>query len=78
MPKGEKLKAKATTTCEFQKPLCLVRVACSKPSYCKIILLWGRNLIMGKRGIFWLLINTSLEKCFDLPEQSVFDIEARK
>jgi hypothetical protein len=33
---------------------------------------------MEKRGSFWFLIKTSLEKCFDLPKQSVFDIEVRK
>jgi hypothetical protein len=33
--------------------------------------LMGEKFDYGKRGIFWLLINTSLEKCFDLPKQSV-------
>jgi hypothetical protein len=33
---------------------------------------------MGKRGSFWLLIKTSLERYFDLPKQSVFDIEIGK
>jgi hypothetical protein len=38
----------------------------------------GGEMIMGKRGSFWLLIKTSLEKYFDLPKQSVFDIKVRK
>jgi hypothetical protein len=62
MPKGEKLKAKATgstTTCEFQKLLCLVLV------YIKTLLLQNYSLV-GKGGSFWLLIKTDLEKCFDL------------
>jgi hypothetical protein len=51
--KGGEIKAKATgstTTCEFQKLLCLILVVWSKPSYCKNIFLWGRNLYYGKRG----------------------------
>jgi hypothetical protein len=33
---------------------------------------------MRNRGSSWLLNNTNMEKCFDLPKQSVFDIEVRK
>jgi hypothetical protein len=35
----------------------------------------GENFDYGKRGVFGVFIKTSLEKCFDLPKQSVFDIE---
>jgi hypothetical protein len=35
----------------------------------KIVLLWGRNSIMGKWGSFWHLIKFTLEKSFDLPKQ---------
>jgi hypothetical protein len=63
MPKGEKLKAKATgstTTCEFQKLLCLVLVLYQNPPIAKL-------LSCGKKGgSFWLLIKIDLEKCFDL------------
>jgi hypothetical protein len=48
------------------------------PLIAKTTLLWGRNLIMGKRWSFWLLIKTSFERYFDLPRQSVFDIEIGK
>jgi hypothetical protein len=58
MPKREKLKAKATgstTTCEFQKSLCLVLAFCSKPSYCKTTLLWGggEKFDYGEEGEFF-------------------------
>jgi hypothetical protein len=33
---------------------------------------------MGKGGVFWLLIKTSLESYFDLPKQSIVDIEIGK
>jgi hypothetical protein len=39
------------------------------PLIAKIVLLWGRNLIMGKRGSFWHLIKFTLEKSFDLPKE---------
>jgi hypothetical protein len=35
----------------------------------KIVILWGRNLIMGKRESFWYLIKTTLKRSFDLPKQ---------
>jgi hypothetical protein len=36
----------------------------------------GEKFNYGKKGeFFWLLIKTSLESYFDLPKQSVFDIE---
>jgi hypothetical protein len=35
-------------------------------------------LIMGKRESFLCLIKTSHEKCFDLLNQSVFDIEVKQ
>jgi hypothetical protein len=38
----------------------------------------GEKFDYGKKGEFWFLIKTSLEKCFDLPKQSVFDVEVRK
>jgi hypothetical protein len=53
---------------------CLLIKTLLLPNYSLV----GENLIMGKRGSFWFLIKTSLEKCFDLPKQSVFDIEVRK
>jgi hypothetical protein len=43
-------------------------------NYC---LVGGEIFIMGRSGIFWLLIKTSLAKCFDLLKQSVFDIEVK-
>jgi hypothetical protein len=45
------------------------------PLITKIVLLWGRNSIMGKRRSFLYLIKTTLERSFDLPKISVFDIE---
>jgi hypothetical protein len=33
---------------------------------------------MGKRGSFWVLIKTSLERYFDLPKPNVCDIEIGK
>jgi hypothetical protein len=36
----------------------------------------GEKFDYGKRGSFWLLI--SLERYFDLPKQSDFDIEIGK
>jgi hypothetical protein len=48
------------------------------PLIAKTTLLRGRNFIMGKRGIFWPFIKTSLERYFDLPKQNFFDIEIGK
>jgi hypothetical protein len=62
--KGGEIKAKATgsaTTCEFFQ-----NFSVSIHGF-----LWGRNLIIGKGGVFWILIKTSLERYFDLPKQSV-------
>jgi hypothetical protein len=70
--KGWEFKAKATgstTTCELQNFSVSILVFWSKPFYSKTALLWGRNLIMGKRGSFWCLIKTSLERCFNLQKQ---------
>jgi hypothetical protein len=56
MPKGEKLSPKQLdqpTTCEFQNFKILeleLLVFDQNPFIAKIVLLWGRNLIMGKRG----------------------------
>jgi hypothetical protein len=35
----------------------------------KIVLLWERNLSMGKRRSFWHLIKFTLERSLDLPKQ---------
>jgi hypothetical protein len=35
----------------------------------KIVLLWGRILIMGKMGSLWHLIKFTLERSLDLPKQ---------
>jgi hypothetical protein len=52
MPKGEKLRAKQMdqpTTCEFQKNVELESLYLIKTLLLqKIVLLWGRILIMGK------------------------------
>jgi hypothetical protein len=75
MPKGEKLKPKQLdqpTTCGFQnfKILMLeILVFDQNPLIAKTALLWERNSIMGKRGSFWYLIKTILEKSFDLPNK---------
>jgi hypothetical protein len=55
MPKVEKLRPKQMdqpTTCEISK-ICRVRsfVFDQNPLIAKIILLWGRILIMGKGGV---------------------------
>jgi hypothetical protein len=55
MPKGEKLRPKQMdqpTTYEISK-FCRVRsfVFDQNPLIAKIFLLWGRILIMGKRGV---------------------------
>jgi hypothetical protein len=39
------------------------------PLIAKLVLLWGRNSIMGKRGSFWYFIKTILERSFDLPNK---------
>jgi hypothetical protein len=39
------------------------------PLISKTVLLWGRNLIMGKRGSFLHLIKITLEISFDLSKQ---------
>jgi hypothetical protein len=56
MPKGEKLRPKQMdqpTTCEILKN-CRVRIFAfvQNPLIAKIVLLWGRSLIMGKGGVF--------------------------
>jgi hypothetical protein len=56
MPKGEKLRPKQMdmpTTCENFKN-CRVRIFVfdQNPLIAKIVLLWGRISIMGKRGVF--------------------------
>jgi hypothetical protein len=48
------------------------------PFIAKTALLWGEVLLWEKGGVFLLLIKTSLESYFDLPKQSVFDIEIGK
>jgi hypothetical protein len=80
MPKGEKLKAKATgstTTCEFKKILCSICLLI-KTLLLQNYSLMGEKFDYGKRRSFWLLIKTGLEKCFDFPKQVFFDIEVRK
>jgi hypothetical protein len=55
MPKGEKLRPKQLdqpTTCEFQNLVLEFLVFDQNPLIAKITLLWGRNSIMGKRGVF--------------------------
>jgi hypothetical protein len=57
--KGREIKVKATgstTTCEFfEKFKCKYTWFFDQnPLIAKTTLLWGRNLIMGKRGSFWL------------------------
>jgi hypothetical protein len=75
MPKGEKLRPKQL----YQLPLVNFSKKISvsilgywiKTLIAKTTLLWGRDLIMGKGGVFGFFIKTSLEKYFDLPKQSV-------
>jgi hypothetical protein len=55
MPKGEKLRPKQLdqlTTCEFQNFSVRFFMFDQNPLIAKIVLLWGRNLIMGKGGVF--------------------------
>jgi hypothetical protein len=59
--KGGEFKAKATgsaTTCVNFSKAFSERILLFQ----KNALLWGRNLIMGKRGVFGVLIKTSLER----------------
>jgi hypothetical protein len=61
--KGEEIKAKATgsaTTYEFFKSFSV------KILYCKNCSLMGEKFGHGKRGSFWYLIKTSLERYVDL------------
>jgi hypothetical protein len=54
LPKREKLRPKQldqSTTCEFQKFSVRFLVFDQNPLIAKIVLLWGRNLIMGKGGV---------------------------
>jgi hypothetical protein len=53
--KGEKLRPKQPdqpTTCEFQNFNVRFLVFDQNPLIAKIVLLWGRNLIIGKGGVF--------------------------
>jgi hypothetical protein len=53
--KGEKLRPKQLyqpTTCEFQNFSVRLLVFDQNPLIAKTVLLWGRNLIMGKGGVF--------------------------
>jgi hypothetical protein len=55
MPKGEKLRPKQldqSTTCELQNFTVRFLVFDQNPLIAKTILLWGRNSIMGKGGVF--------------------------
>jgi hypothetical protein len=55
MPKEEKLRPKQLdqpTTCEFQNFSVRFLVFDQNPLIAKIVLLFGRNLIMGKGGVF--------------------------
>jgi hypothetical protein len=55
IPKGEKLRPKQPdqpTTCEFQNFSVRFLVFDQNPVIAKIVLLCGRNLIMGKGGVF--------------------------
>jgi hypothetical protein len=72
MPKGENLRPKQLDQLPLVNFKILVLVYLffdQNPSISKTALLWGRNLIMGKRGSFWCLIKTSLERCFNLQKQ---------
>jgi hypothetical protein len=72
MLKREKLRPKQLdqpTTCEFQNFSVRFLVFDQNPLIAKIVLLWGRNLIMRKRGSFWLLIKITLERSLDFPKQ---------
>jgi hypothetical protein len=54
--KGGEIKAKATgsaTTCDFFKNLSMSTLGFyQNPIIAKTVLLWGRNLIMGKGRVF--------------------------
>ena len=74
MPKGDNLRTKQLdqpTTCEFQNFSVRFLVFGQNPLIAKIVLLWGRNLIMGKGGVFGIWSNLLLKdllicqnKCF--------------
>jgi hypothetical protein len=57
------------TTCEISKNVELEALYLIKTLYCKIVLLWGRSFIMGKRGSLWHLIKFTLETSLYLPKQ---------
>jgi hypothetical protein len=71
MPKGEKLRPKQMD----QRPLenfenSRVRTLdLSKYSYCKIWSLVGKFMIMGKGGVFFILINFTLGISLFVPKQ---------
>jgi hypothetical protein len=53
----------------FKKFSIRVFVLDQNPLIAKIVLLWWKSMIIGKRGSFWQLSKFSLEKTFDLPKQ---------
>jgi hypothetical protein len=72
IPKGDKLRPKQLdhpTTCEFKILELELLMFDQNPFIAKIVLVWGRNLIMGRRGSFWYFIKTILGRSFDLPKQ---------
>jgi hypothetical protein len=78
--KGGEIKAKANgsaTTCEFLKTIELELLICPKYSYCKIGLLRGRILIMGKGEFLALDQFQSWIICL-CAQTSEFDLEIGK
>jgi hypothetical protein len=71
--KGEEIKVKANGSANYLRNFknCRVRsfVIDQNPLLAKIVLLWGRILIMGKRGSLWHLIKFTLERSLDLLKQ---------
>jgi hypothetical protein len=83
MPNGEKLRQKQLDQLSLvnlnENFSVSILGFLSKPSYCKKTnLLWGRNLIMGKRGSFVTLVQNLSLKIFWFAKTSVFDIKVTK
>jgi hypothetical protein len=70
--KGEKLRPKQNGSANHLRILKIEELEfgfCQNTLIVKFGLLWGRILIMGKRGSFWHLINFTLGISLDLPKQ---------
>ena len=81
MPKGEKLRPKQNGSANHLRILKIEELEfgfCQNTLIAKFGLLWGRILIMGKRGSFWHLINFYSWNISRFAQTRVFDLEIGK